>query len=61
MDKIADLVGGMPPNLPLFWEVNHEINLIDPGKRIIYCLPKCPDVLKTELAKKISRYTSTGW
>ena len=52
MNKIADLVGGIPTKLPSFREVNHEIKLIDPGKRIIYCLPKCPDALKAELAKK---------
>ena len=61
MDKIADIVGGMPAKLPPFREVNHEIKLIDPGKRIIYRLPKCPDTLKAELAEKISRYTSAGW
>jgi len=26
-----------------------------------YCLPKCPDTLKEELAEKISQYTSAGW
>ena len=41
--------------------MNHEIKLIDPGKPIIYHLPKCPDMLKAELAGKISRYTSAGW
>ena len=58
MDKIADLVGGVPTKLPPFREVNHEIKLIDPGKQIIYHLPKCPDMLQAELAEKISRYTS---
>ena len=61
MNKIADLVGGVPVKLPPFREVNHEIKLIDPGKRIIYRLPKCPDVLKAELAEKISWYTSARW
>ena len=61
MDKIVDLVGGVPAKLPPFREVNHKIKLIDPGKQIIYHLPKCPDALKAELAEKISRYTSTGW
>ena len=60
MVKITDIVGGVPPKLPPFWEVNHEIKLIDPGKQIIYCLPKCPDVLKAELAKKISQYVLDG-
>ena len=32
MNKITDLVGGVPIKLPLFREVNHEIKLIDPGK-----------------------------
>ena len=32
MDKIADLVGGIPAKLPPFREVNHKIKLIDPGK-----------------------------
>ena len=41
--------------------MNHEIKLIDPGKRIIYRLAKCPNVLKAELADKISWYTSAGW
>ena len=61
MDKIADLVGGVPPKLPPFREVNHKNNLIDPGKQIAYRLPKFPDALKAELAEKISWYTSTGW
>ena len=32
MNKIADLVGGIPVKLPPFREVNHKIKLIDPGK-----------------------------
>jgi len=31
-DKIADLVQGIPLELPPFREVNHVINLIDPKK-----------------------------
>jgi len=61
LDKISDLVGGVPVMLPPFREVNHEINLINPNKRITYQLPKCPDALKAELAEKISWYTSVGW
>ena len=61
MDKIVDLVSGVPPKVPPFRMINHQINLIDPNKRIHYQLPKCPDTLKEELAEKISRYTSTGW
>ena len=61
MDRITDLVSGMPTNVPPFHTVTHEINLIDPNKWIHYWLPKCPDTLKEELAKKISQYTSAGW
>ena len=35
-DNITDLVGGIPLKLPPIWEVNHEINLIDPKKHIHY-------------------------
>ena len=61
IDKISDLVGGMPPKLPPWQLINHQIKLIAPDKQINYCLPKCPDALKEELAEKISRYTSAGW
>ena len=61
MDKITNLISGVPPKVPPFHQINHEINLIDPNKQINYQLPKCPDALKEELAEKISRYTSAGW
>ncbi len=61
MNKIVDLVSGMPLKVPPLQEINHKINLIDPHKWIRYHLPKCPDALKEELADKISRYTSAGW
>ena len=47
--------------LPPIWEVNHEINLIDPEKCIHYCLPKCPEHFHKELSQKIERYTTTQW
>ena len=61
MDKITDLVSGVPAKVPSFCTVNHEINLNDPNKQIHHQLPKCPDTLKEELAEKISQYTSAGW
>src|SRR6266481_7098920 len=57
LQKISDLIGGIPARLPPLHEINHHINLIDPDKRITYCLPKCPDALKAQLANKASRYT----
>ena len=35
-DNITDLVSGIPLKPPPIWEVNHEINLIDPKKHIHY-------------------------
>ena len=61
IDKISDLVGGVPPKLPPWRLINHQINLIDHDKWINYHLLKCPDALKEELAEKISQYTSAGW
>ena len=61
MDQITAVISGVPPKVPPFCQINHEINLIDPNKQINYWLPKCPDALKEELAEKISRYTSAGW
>ena len=61
MDRITDLVSGVPPKVPPFCQINHKINLVDPDKQINYRLPKCPDTLKEELAEKISQYTSAGW
>src|SRR6266481_5383679 len=61
MNKIIDLVSGIPLRIPPLRMINHEIKLIDPDKQINYRLPKCPNALKEELADKISRYTSTGW
>ena len=60
-DNITDLVSGIPLKLLPIWEVNHEINLIDPKKRIHYRLPKCPEHFREELSQKIERYTTAQW
>ena len=36
MDKTTDLISGVPPKVPPFCQINHEINLIDPNKWINY-------------------------
>ena len=60
-NNIFDLVSGIPLKLPPIWEVNHEINLIDPEKHIHYHLPKCPEHFHEELSQKIERYTTAQW
>ena len=60
-NNITDLVSGIPLKLLPIWEVNHEINLIDPKKCIRYCLPKCPEHFCKELSQKIERYTTAQW
>jgi hypothetical protein len=42
-------------------EVNHEINLVDPVKRIRYRLPKYPEHFCEDLSVKIERYTTAEW
>ena len=61
MTRSLTLFRGVPPKLPPWQLINHQINLIDPDKWINYRLPKCLDALKEELAEKISQYTSAGW
>ena len=60
-DNITDLVSGIPLKLLPIWEVNHEINLIDPEKHIHYRLLKCPEHFHEELSQKIERYTTAQW
>ena len=60
-NNITDLVSGIPLKLPPIWEVNHEINLIDPEKCINYHLLKCPEHFCKELSQKIERYTTAEW
>jgi hypothetical protein len=55
MDKIDDLVSGIPLELPPLREVNHEINLVDPTKHIRYRLPKCPEHFREDLSAKIEQ------
>ena len=61
MEKIADLVGGIPLELPPLQEVNHQINPINPDKEIQYWLPKCPKHFCEELSTKLEWYTTAKW
>jgi len=56
-----DIMNGAPDRLPLLWEVNHQIPLIDGHKRYKYHISRCPDSLKNELNKKIKCYTHAEW
>ena len=60
-EKYAAIFGSIPLELPPFREVNYEINLVDPDKRINYRLPKCPEHYCSELSEKIQRYTTAKW
>ena len=57
MEKITDLVSCILLELLPLWEINHEINLIDPDKHIWYQLPKYPEHFCKELYMKLERYT----
>ena len=60
-ENITDLVSGIPLELLPIWEVNHEINLIDPEKCIQYQLLKWPEHFHEELSQRIERYTTAQW
>ena len=60
-DKIGDLTGPIPLELPPFREVNHAIPLIDETKRLSPRYSKCPEVLRPQLMEKIEKYTTAGW
>lgn len=57
----ADILTGAPERLPPLREINHKIPLKDNNVNYRYHLPGCPDALKSQLADKIQRYTTTGW
>jgi hypothetical protein len=61
VESAADILTGVPSELPPFREVNHKITLIDENKRYNYHLPRCPDALKTQLTDKIRTYKAAGW
>ena len=52
-EKYSDLLGPLPLKLPPFHEVSYEIPLIDKSKQFKHRLPKCPEVFRSELARKI--------
>ena len=61
LQKYKNWLGGMVQKLPLLWEVNHNIPLIDNDKHYGYHLPYCTDALKQQLSDKIQLYTDVEW
>lgn len=61
IEEFADLFQPVPPELPPFRAINHTIPIIDEAKRYNYHLPRCPEVLRSELKDKIDRYVAAGW
>jgi hypothetical protein len=43
--EYADILNGVPMELPPLREVNHRIPLIDEGKRYTYHMPRCPEAM----------------
>jgi hypothetical protein len=60
-EEYTDILGGTQDRLPLWREVNHEINLIDKDKRYMYHLPQCPNSLRDEFHEKVNQYVKAGW
>lgn len=61
LHKAADILTGVPEQLPPFREINHKIPLMDENKKYNYHLPRCPDAFKTQLLEKIQKYKTAGW
>ncbi|OJT06195.1 Retrovirus-related Pol polyprotein from transposon 17.6 [Trametes pubescens] len=59
--RVDDLVGPIPLELPPMREINHRIPLIDEQHRYHYHHPRCPDALRGELKTKMDRYLEAGW
>ena len=60
-ESYSNLLGPLPLKLPPLREVSHEIPLIDKSKQVKHRLPKCPEVFRSEQARKIEHYTTAGW
>ena len=60
-ERIADLTGPIPLELPPLREVNHRIPLIEENKKVKGRLPKCPEQLFPQLLEKIEKYTKANW
>ncbi|KIJ09467.1 hypothetical protein PAXINDRAFT_17433 [Paxillus involutus ATCC 200175] len=56
-----DIIGGVPPTMPLLRKINHRIPLMDNNKKHCYHMPQCPDSMKPQLMEKIQTYTDNGW
>ncbi len=61
IEEYKDILSGVPEQLPPLREINHKITLIDEEKRYHYYMPRCPNVLKTQLSDKLGRYTRSNW
>jgi hypothetical protein len=61
LTEFSDIFGPVPEVLPPFREVNHEINLIDPNKKLSPRTPRCAEVLRPELNEKVTKYVHSGW
>ena len=59
--EYMDMMSGVWEQLPLFCEVNHEINLIDKNKQYNYHLPHCPHHLCDKWHEKLNHYVNAGW
>ena len=55
--KYTELFGGVPPRLPPFCAVNHQILLIDKKAIYNYYLPQCTEAFKEQFLEKANHYT----
>lgn len=60
-DRCADILSGVPLELPPLRQINHHIPLIDESKMYRYHMPRCADALKPLLLEKIKTYIKAQW
>ncbi|KAF8240318.1 hypothetical protein L208DRAFT_1233643 [Tricholoma matsutake] len=56
-----DILSRVPDKLPPLREINHHIPLVDKKRKYNYYLPKCPDLMRKPLSKKVAKYCRAGW
>src|SRR6266478_2605106 len=54
--QFEDMMAPAPETIPPFREVNHKINIINPGARYTEWWPSCPQALEGQLREKLARY-----
>jgi hypothetical protein len=59
--RYANIVNGVPSELPPLRAINHRIPLISDSKWYHYHLPRYPEAMKPQLMEKLRQYINAEW